>query len=306
MFRSNCQYLLEKPLSPYRTNVSPFLKECELLKNQLSQDTLNMLEDLVLGKKHCIQLECGFLDEVTAATPSSLSDIDSKAGYASELIMGSLAAAIGGIFGYKEQNGFIIHDIFPVKGMELSNTGANSVSALCFHSDGATHPVVTPDFVILFCLKPDSRVRNYVAGLRDLLAVLPGSVIDELKKPVFRHRIDEELEVDDKEAFSIRPIITTENGRLIIKFDVDLVTGINDSGRDAIEQLNSGISKLSVEVANTANSVLMLDNKACLHARSAFTPSFDGTDRWVQSAFVSKDRHYTGKVVETPRTCALA
>jgi alpha-ketoglutarate-dependent taurine dioxygenase len=77
-----------------------------------------------------------------------------------------------------------------------------------------------------------------------------------------------------------------------------LVTGFDKESEQAITELNALIAKTSVEVHNQANSVLILNNKKAVHARSAFDPRFDGTDRWLQSAFVSKTPLPNGHVID--------
>jgi L-asparagine oxygenase len=42
-------------------------------------------------------------------------------------------------------------------------------------------------------------------------------------------------------------------------------------------------------VALEAGDLLIVDNSVAVHGRSPFTPRFDGTDRWVQRAFVVAD-----------------
>ncbi|WP_261843010.1 TauD/TfdA family dioxygenase [Aliamphritea ceti] len=214
-------------------------------------------------------------------------------------MLGAIAAHLGNIFGYREQNGFVIHDIFPLQTQEFSNTGSSSRRSLAFHSDGASHPVITPDFLLLYCIRPDKQVCNHIIELPQLLASLPDTVIHMLKQPCFRHLVDEELRVVDKDNFIMQPVICEEQGRLIIKYDYDLTFGTDIHSCQALEILNQHIADHTTKLDNHANTLLVINNKTCLHGRSAFIPRYDGSDRWIQSAFVSRCNIRNGAVIHT-------
>ena len=126
--------------------------------------------------------------------------------------------------------------------MEHSLTGANSKSSLSFHSDGSTHPILTPDFLILYCTKPDPAACNHIALLPDLLAQMPGELFQMLSQPHFALQVD----VENKDSFIIQPIIMKEGSELIIKYDGDLVTGMDKASENAIRQLNTLIQKTAL------------------------------------------------------------
>jgi len=284
--------------SPYSANLDPFLMYSMFLRTLLPAEIKADLNRLKSGQVNMIQLTP--VTDMIEQTPTPCDDkvIGVKPDFFTEGVMGAIAAELGDIFGYKEQNGFVIHDIFPIPGLEHSQTGANSKSVLSFHSDGSTHPIITPDYLILYCIKPDRAACNHISFLPDLLQHMPGDLFQILTQDRFAHQVDIELAVENKNSFVIQPIILREGNELILKYDGDLVTGFDKESEQAITELNALIAKTAVEVHNQANSVLILNNKKAVHARSAFDPRFDGTDRWLQSAFVSKTPLPNGHVID--------
>jgi len=274
--------------SPYVENLDRFTMYSLFLARHLPADIKRQLAKLKSGQIDLVKIEPVTDHIETTPTPCDERAIGVKPNYFTEGVTGAIAAELGEIFGYREQNGYVIYDIFPIKGMEHSLTGANSKSSLSFHSDGSTHPILTSDFLILYCPKPDPAACNHIALLPDLLAQMPGELFQMLSQPHFAHQVDVELAVENKDSFIIQPIIMKEGSELIIKYDGDLVTGMDKASENAIRQLNTLIQKTALEVHNQANTILVLNNKKSVHARSAFQPRFDGTDRWLQSAFVSK------------------
>jgi L-asparagine oxygenase len=64
------------------------------------------------------------------------------------------------------------------------------------------------------------------------------------------------------------------------------------------------VESLRTGVALEAGDLLVVDNAVAVHGRSPYSPRFDGTDRWLQRAFVvsdlrpsAADRH--GRVITT-------
>lgn len=288
LFSSELTAKFAKCPSPYVPNLDAFNLYSLFLARLLPPEIKGKLAQLKSGQIDMVKIDPVTDHIETTPTPCDDAIIGTKPNFFSEAVMGAIAAELGDIFGYREQNGYVIHDIFPIPGMEHSLTGANSKSSLSFHSDGSTHPIVTPDYLILYCIKPDPAACNHIALLPDLLAQMSGDLFKMLSQPRFAHQVDVELAVENKDSFLIQPIIMREGSELIIKYDGDLVTGLDKTSENAIRELNALIQKTAIEVHNQANTVLILNNKKSVHARSAFQPRFDGTDRWLQSAFVSK------------------
>ena len=57
----------------------------------------------------------------------------------------------------------------------------------------------------------------------------------------------------------------------------------------ALKALTGELQRQLVEVALDAGDLLVVDNYKAVHGRSAFTARFDGTDRWLKKAIVTRD-----------------
>jgi L-asparagine oxygenase len=57
----------------------------------------------------------------------------------------------------------------------------------------------------------------------------------------------------------------------------------------ALEVIRELVNETRREVVIEPGSLLVIDNRRCVHARSIFRASFDGRDRWLQRATVVRD-----------------
>ena len=131
--------------------------------------------------------------------------------------------------------------------------------------------------------------------LDELLGRLPLPVLDLLKQPVFRHLVSQK-----PERYDIKPVLFEENGETTVRYDEDNVAGVDAEAVAAQRLLNREIRNIAISVANTDHSLLIIDNKRSLHARSSFAPVFDGADRWVKGAFVTKSDVRDGLMLGLP------
>ena len=72
-------------------------------------------------------------------------------------------------------------------------------------------------------------------------------------------------------------------------FDADLMVGVDDEARDALECLRQAIRRDHIGVTLRSGDLLVIDNAVAVHGRSSFPARFDGTDRWIQRTFVVAD-----------------
>jgi L-asparagine oxygenase len=92
-------------------------------------------------------------------------------------------------------------------------------------------------------------------------------------------------------------------------YDADLTTGEDADAQRALDLLTSAAAAHHTTVVLRPGDLLVIDNHAAVHGRTAFTPRFDGTDRWLQRTFVVDDlapsaAERTGRVITTEFTLA--
>lgn len=284
--------LLAGTPSPYAGDLTAFLRHARLLNECFSGETRHALRQLSAGGiKHC-QFS-GI--PVTEAIPPTKTDYVSripKQTFESEGVIGAASLELGRLFGYEETSKYVMYDIYPVQGYEESRSFVNSRKELSFHSDGSAHSELSPDYVLLYCIRSDPDAINLVADLDVLLRELPTSVVDVLMRPVFKHLVSQ-----SPERYDLKPVLFAEGRELAVKYDEENVAGLNEEAITAQNILNDRIRRVAVEVSNTDNSLLIINNKRCLHARTSFTPKFDGTDRWIKGAFVTKSDVRNGAIL---------
>jgi L-asparagine oxygenase len=278
--------------SPYTGDIGEFVRQSQLVNQHFSAETRDALQRLRVGRIRYHQ----FVDiPVTEAIPPTQTDYTAripKQTFQSEGVIGAVSLDLGNLFGYEETSSYVIYDIYPVKGLEDSRSFVNSRKMLSFHSDGSAHPTLSPDYVLLYCIRSDPAATNLIADLDVLLRELPSDVVNVLMQPVFKHLVSQR-----PERYQLKPILFLEGQELVVTYDEDNVFGCNDAAISAQNLLNDRLHNVAAEIGSTDNSLLVIDNKRCLHARTSFTPKFDGKDRWIKGAFVTRSEVPTGSIL---------
>ena len=278
--------------SPYNGDIGDFVRHSQLISQHFSAATRDALQRLRSGRIRYHQ----FVDiPVTEAVPPTQTDYTAripKQTFQCEGVIGAVSLDLGNLFGYEETSPYVIYDIYPVKGYEESRSFVNSKKMLSFHSDGSAHPALSPDYVLLYCLRSDPAARNLIVDLDVLVGALPSDVVDVLMQPVFKHLVSQW-----PERYQLKPILFVEDRDLAVQYDEDNVFGCNAVAISAQNLLNDRLRDVAAEIGSTDNSLLVIDNKRCVHARTSFTPRFDGTDRWIKGAFVTRSEVAKGTIL---------
>jgi hypothetical protein len=82
---------------------------------------------------------------------------------------------------------------------------------------------------------------------------------------------------------------TAGDERTVFTYDEDLMVGIDPDAQHALDALGTGVREYATSVVLDAGDLLVIDNHQVVHARSSFRARFDGSDRWLQRAFVVAD-----------------
>jgi L-asparagine oxygenase len=99
-------------------------------------------------------------------------------------------------------------------------------------------------------------------------------------------------------------VLSGDHARPSMVFDADLMIGVDPVAQEALEALSAATERCHTSVVLETGDLLVVDNNVSVHGRSPFTPRFDGTDRWLQRAFVVADlapsaSQRTGRVITT-------
>jgi L-asparagine oxygenase len=186
-----------------------------------------------------------------------------------------------------EKHGALVQDVVPVPGAESVQGNSGSV-LLTFHTENAFHQH-RPDHVLLLCLRAD---HERVAGLR--LASI------RLALPL--------LSPTDREALSRDEFVTVAPpsfGRAdgavrhrVLSGDpndpdlcIDFAATTPRTGRaeQAMVELGRAFETVARTVRLLPGDLAIVDNRLVVHGRTAFRPSYDGRDRWLQRSFAVAD-----------------
>lgn len=227
----------------------------------------------------------------TIPTPDSLESVDevAKVNRALDLIDRSLLAkaiSYGLPYGFiQEQEGRAVQNLFPIKKHESDQISSSSKATLEMHTETAFHPW-RPDVVMLLCLRGREDAGTIVATLPDILNGLNDETYDALHQPEFETSIDASFGSPETPGTTVQTSVLFNNGRSMT-YDRALMTGRTERAQNALRALSNQINACSQTIYLKSGQVLTLDNRVCVHGRTAFTPRYDGSDRWLKRVMIS-------------------
>jgi len=208
----------------------------------------------------------------------------------SELVLLTVARVLGEPVGYgPEHGGALVQNLLPVRAAAATQTSTSSAVDLEFHTETAFHPH-RPRYLLLSCLRSDHSARTYLCGVRTLIEGLTTSERLVLSEPRFRTRVDESFGgTPDMAPGPLVPVLSGDPAAPTLVFDDQLMEGTDPKARRVLARLADVARTRRLAVVLEPGDLLVVDNHACIHGRSSFSARYDGTDRWLQRAFVIGD-----------------
>lgn len=222
----------------------------------------------------------------TPSSPTTPVDKD----LVSEFTLLTVARRLGEPVGYlPEHGGDIIQNIVPTANSAVRQVSTSSKVELLFHTEAAFHPH-RPRYLLLLCLRGDMAARTTLSSAVTVLATMDDAVVTTLFEPRFRTAVDESyLHGRTNLLGPPMPVLGGTRERPTMIFDADLMVGVDPAADEALQALAAATTAHHTAVVLGAGDLLIVDNTVAVHGRSPFTPRFDGTDRWLQRAFVVAD-----------------
>ena len=224
---------------------------------------------------------------------------------ATELALLTIARRLGQPVGYvPEHGGRIVQNIVPTQSDADRQTSTSSRSNLMFHTETAFHPH-RPRYLLLLCLRGDPAAHTTLASVHDIMEHLPEEIVEVMFEPRFRTAVDASfLAGRTNELGPARPLVTGTRDEPTFIFDADLTVGVDADAEDVLLAVRAAIGAVETSVVLEPGDLLVVDNNVAVHGRSPFSARFDGTDRWLQRAFVVTDlapsaAERTGRVITT-------
>lgn len=222
----------------------------------------------------------------------------------SDIYLALCGFALGDPFSWATlQYGRMIQDIFPIRGDERCESGHGSEGFLSFHTDDAFRPD-RADYLLLFGIRNTDVVPTFVAAVRDV--ELDPRDRQLLSEPRFHIRPDDEhirqLELRApgdpalERAIGMRdrpepvPVLYEDEDGPHVRLDLPFMRVIGGDlvTEQALNRLRAELNRVRRPLVAAAGTLLLLDNRSVAHARSSFTPRYDGTDRWLRKLIVSR------------------
>jgi L-asparagine oxygenase len=186
-----------------------------------------------------------------------------------------------------EKSGALVQDVVPVPGNERFQGNEGSV-VLSFHNENAFHPH-RPDHVLLLCLRAD---HDRVAGLRvaSIRRAYP-LLSDRCQEALFRTDFVTAPPPSFGGGAATPPhaVCSGDPADPDIVIDFAATKPLHDAAGDAMRELGEALEGTSVTFYLAPGDMAVVDNHITLHGRTAFTPRYDGRDRWLQRSFSLRD-----------------
>jgi L-asparagine oxygenase len=240
----------------------------------------------------------------TPARPDAAVDKDPT----SEMTLLTVARRLGQPVGYvQEHGGGIVQNIVPARDDERRQLSTSSSVTLEWHTETAFHPH-KPRYLLLLCLRADPHARTLLSSVAHLLPALGDDAVRTLREPRFRARPDASFLAADAsrpgELGPLMPVITPAEPVPSFTYDGDLMIGVDADAQSALDRLGELVRSHASSISLESGDLLVVDNLRTVHARSAFRARYDGSDRWLQRAFVVSDlapsaTERTGRIITT-------
>ncbi|MWA14446.1 TauD/TfdA family dioxygenase [Streptomyces sp. BA2] len=229
--------------------------------------------------------------EVLPTTPTVPESVEREATVPAAVAV-LIAAELGEIAAYRnEKSGALVQNVVPVPGRESSQSNAGS-TPLELHVENAFHPH-RPDFVGLLCLRadPDNAAGTLVSSFRRTLRLLDPATREVLHQERFTTVPPPSFRSGDSAV--AHAVLTGDPEDPNVKVDFNATAAVDTEAAAALERLRDAFVEASTSVPLRSGEMVFVDNRLAIHGRSAFTPRYDGQDRWLHRTFVLLDNRRT-------------
>lgn len=226
-----------------------------------------------------------------------------------ELLLLLLGSLLGDAIGWAtQQDGYILHDVLPIKEYENSQLGTGSLQKLWWHSEDAFHPY-RGDYLGLMCLRNPDSVSTILGSISQIK--IDEGHVGKLFEPQFTIRPDEShseqnnSNADDSDArvssayerilsMNKQPesqsVLFGDPGSPYIRIDPYYMDSPPDDA--ALSALNELINAFDEKITNIVlqpGDYLFIDNYRTVHGRNPFKARYDGRDRWLKRMNITRD-----------------
>ncbi|MGW1031989.1 TauD/TfdA family dioxygenase [Streptomyces antibioticus] len=217
-------------------------------------------------------------------TPSTADSVQRETSVAAAILL-MAACGLGDPAAYRqEKSGALVQDVVPVPGREEFQGNAGSV-LLSFHTENAFHEH-RPDYVMLLCLRADHEgvAGTRTACVREVLDLLGPATRKTLSLPEFITEAPPSFGGGGESALH-HPVLGGSWTDPNLRVDFAATRATTEEGAAALAELGALLEQVSTTSELLPGDLVIVDNHVTAHGRTAFTPRYDGRDRWLQRTF---------------------
>ena len=228
-----------------------------------------------------------------------------------EILLMLFGSLLGDAIGWAtQQNGHLVHDVMPIKGLEQEQLGTGSEQLLWWHNEDAFHPY-RGDYIAMMCLRNPDRVATTMACIDDV--TLTEEQVKLLFSPHFVIHPDEshreknkgDVKLDDSEdslssaykrinEMNTAPqkigVLYGDPASPYLRIDPYFMDEVEDEvAQNALNALVESLEAALIDVALQPGDFIFIGNFKVVHGRRPFKAKYDGNDRWLMRINVTKD-----------------
>jgi Fe(II)/alpha-ketoglutarate-dependent arginine beta-hydroxylase len=211
-----------------------------------------------------------------------------------------------------QQDGTVMNDVLPIAGREYTQAGSGSKKQLDWHTEDSFHPL-RADYIGLMCIRNHDGIETTMACIDD--AEIPedcANILRDVRFPIrpdgshlpdqrMSEQTDPHVERLMKQTYTWIDRLNKNPDKIAVLFGDSTTPYLrvdpffldipesDKEARDALETLVAAINKSLTSYSLQPGEIVFLDNYKMVHGRKAFTPRFDGTDRWLKRLNVVRD-----------------
>ena len=212
-----------------------------------------------------------------------------------------------------QQDGRLMHSVFPIKEHEGEQIGWGSKELLTWHTEDAFHPMRT-DYLGLMCLRNPDAVETTLADIADVRIDADAAKIlgeDQFHiLPDNSHRAENQIGPDNDEDPRITelrrrsqqrvesaltdpqpvPVLFGDPADPYLRIDPYYMRGQHHGAQArALEAIGAAIDTAMGGVVLDPGDIVFIDNFRAVHGRKPFQARFNGTDRWLRRLNIARD-----------------
>ncbi|MFF9818662.1 clavaminate synthase Cs1 [Streptomyces sp. NPDC014006] len=287
----------ELPRVP-RQDLYAFLDAAKQLTSRLPEKLVTALSEFNAdGNQHGYLLLRGLPVEPDDALPPTPMSTPAPVGRPllnMEAMLALVGRELGLHTGYAElRAGSLYHDIYPSPGAHHLSS-ETSETLLEFHTEMAYH-VLQPNYVLLACSRADHerKAATLVASVRNALPLLDDASRETLYEVKLPCCVDVAFRggVADPGAIANVAALYGDRDDPLLGYDRELHAPDRPEDQKAFAALSKALDEVTEAVHLIPGDLLIVDNFRTTHARTPFSPRWDGKDRWLHRVYIRTDRN---------------